>query len=88
MLSSFPGDCSEEQLKTLEQFRAIVTIHNGGTLDPRWNEIYLLRFLRARKFNLKETEKMWKDNISWRIKNNVDSLIVPSIKLRFTTFLS
>jgi uncharacterized protein YifE (UPF0438 family) len=45
---------------------------NNGTLDPRWDETYLLRFLRARKFNLKETEKMWRDYIGWRRKNNVD----------------
>lgn len=51
-------------------------VHNGGKLDPRWDEVYLLRFLRARKFNLKETEKMWNDYIAWRIKNGVDKLHV------------
>lgn len=40
-------------LKTLDQFKIIVTNHNGGVIDPRWDDIYLLRFLRARKFNLK-----------------------------------
>ena len=82
---SFPGDCSEEQLKSLEEFREIAAVHNGGKLDPRWDEVYLLRFLRARKFNLKETEKMWKDYIAWRVANGVDKLHVSPAPLRSTT---
>jgi hypothetical protein len=58
---------------------------DGGKMDPRWDEVYLLRFLRARKFNLKETEKMWRDHISWRIKNNIDSISVPYSLLSSTT---
>lgn len=51
---------------------------DGGKVDPRWDEVYLLRFLRARKFNIKETEKMWREHINWRIKNNIDNISVPS----------
>lgn len=70
--SGFPGDCSEDHLKALDSFKVVVTDFNGGSLDSRWDDAYLLRFLRARKFNLKETTIMWKDFINWRIKNNVD----------------
>lgn len=51
MLLRWPGDCSEEQLKALDDFRAFATKLNNGVLNPRWDEYYLLRFLRARKFN-------------------------------------
>lgn len=63
-------------------------VHNGGKLDPRWDEVYLLRFLRARKFNLKETEKMWKDYIAWRVKNGVDKLHVSTAISRSITSLN
>jgi len=51
----FPGDCSEEQLTALSKFVDIVRGRNEGVLDKQWDETYLLRFLRARKFNLKDT---------------------------------
>jgi len=73
--TGFPGDCSEEQLVALEKFREIVKARNNGELDPKWDDAYLLRFLRARKFNLKDTEKMWTDFILWRQKNHVDTLV-------------
>lgn len=56
----------------------MVVAIDGGKVDPRWDEVYLLRFLRARKFNLKETEKMWRDHINWRTKNYIDNISVPS----------
>lgn len=63
----------------------MVRVHNGGKLDVRWDEVYLLRFLRARKFNLKETDKMWRDYIDWRVKNGVDKLHVRTATFRSTT---
>lgn len=77
--SGWPGDCSPEQLAALEKFRVIAKDSNEGTLMPQWNDAYLLRFLRARKFNLEDTEKMWVDFVAWRRKNAVDTLqVLPS----------
>lgn len=39
----------------LDKFKVIAKGTNNGELDPRWDDAYLLRFLRARKFNLKDT---------------------------------
>lgn len=41
-----------------------------------FDDAYLLRFLRARKFSLEKTIKMWTDFIDWRVKNNVDNVWV------------
>ncbi len=68
--SGFPGDCSEEQLKALEQFRKEVT--EMGCTDPPYDDAYLLRFLRARKFDLKKTKIMWTNYIKCRNDEKVD----------------
>ena len=60
----------------MENFRAFVKELDGDQSNPNWDDHYLLRFLRARKFNKAETEKMWKDFINWRIQNNVDNAFV------------
>lgn len=72
----WPGDCSQDQLLALENFRGFVTTLNGGKIRGEWDDHYLLRFLRARKFNKEETEKMWKKFIEWRVQNNIDNAFV------------
>ena len=68
--SGFPGDCSEEQLQVLEQFRK--EVREMGCNDPPYDDAYLLRFLRARKFDLKKTKLMFTNYINWRKEENVD----------------
>ena len=63
VLCRWPGDCSQEQLQALDNFREFARELNGGTLDKQWDDHYLLRFLRARKFKKNETELMWKNFI-------------------------
>ncbi len=58
----------------LEQFRDQVT--KQGLNTSVFDDAYLLRFLRARKFNLEKTTKMWNDFIEWRVRNNVDNIYV------------
>ena len=50
--SGFMGDTSEEQEETLKEFKEII-VEQNLTSDPRYDDYYLLRFLRARKFNVK-----------------------------------
>ena len=42
----------------------------------QYDDAYLLRFLRARKFDLKKTLKMFDDFIAWRKKMGVDEIDV------------
>ena len=58
----------------LDQFRKIVTAMGLGS--PPYDDPYLLRFLRARKFDLKKTEKMFGDFIAWRKEKDVDNIHV------------
>ncbi len=58
-----------------------------GLADPPYDDAYLLRFLRARKFDLKKTEKMWVDFIEWRKQNGVDVINVKIIKKELGSFL-
>lgn len=68
--SGYLGDCSPEQLSALEKFRNQVQAMD--CLDDRFDDPYLLRFLRARNFDLPKTLEMWKNYIQWRKANNVD----------------
>lgn len=70
--SGFPGDCSEQQLKVLEEFRTAA--RNMGCADPPYDDAYLLRFLRARKFDLTKALQMWTNFIKWRHENKIDDI--------------
>jgi len=63
--TGFPGDCNQDQLKALEEFRKIIYTDMGLSNIP-YDEVYLLRFLRARKFDIKKTDLMFKAFIEWR----------------------
>lgn len=70
--SGFPGDCSDEQLATLEKFKKEVAAK--GISNPRFNDPYYLRFLRARKFDLTKSLAMFYDFVKWRGENDVDNI--------------
>jgi len=71
--SGYLNDCSPEQLATLAKFRKEVELM--GIFDERFDDPYLLRFLRARKFDLSKTLEMWKNYIKWRKEKNVDQAL-------------
>jgi len=58
----------DNQHDILKQFRNILTeediLHDGDTIGT--DDGTLLRFLRARKFNLKDAKKMFADCQEWR----------------------
>jgi len=68
------GDMSEDQEKALEQFRKYIK-DNSITDHPQYDDYYLLRFLRARKFDMEKTILMFTTFMSWRKENDVDNIL-------------
>lgn len=71
--SGYPADCSEQQLQTLATFRS--KVREAGCTDPAYDDTYLLRFLRARKFDLGKTMEMWTNFITWRQEKKIDDIL-------------
>lgn len=75
--SSFMGDMNEDQERALEIFRSWIK-DNNITDHPQYDDYYLLRFLRARKFDMDKTKLMFNNFIDWRRENDVDNVITVS----------
>ena len=63
-----------------EQYNALIT-WKGQLKDEKvidnfevYDDLFLLRFLRARKFDLVKTMEMFKKFINWRVEKNVDDI--------------
>jgi len=66
VLSSY----TPEQLSVLTKFREHVT--KQGDVSPMFDDVFLLRFLKARKFDFKKTCDMWNDYSTWRKEERLD----------------
>ncbi|GAA5925011.1 phosphatidylinositol/phosphatidylcholine transfer protein SEC14 [Sporobolomyces koalae] len=72
-LSGHPGHLTPEQVQTLAQFKEELKVE--GFYDPaKHDDAMLLRFLRARKFDLAAAKKMWIDTQKWKQSFHVDEL--------------
>jgi len=58
----------------LEQFKEKIIKENLLTDLSHFDDLYLLRFLRARKFDLEKTYLMFQNFIKWRIQESVDTI--------------
>ncbi|KAG9289869.1 hypothetical protein G9A89_015449 [Geosiphon pyriformis] len=68
------GSLSPQQAETLEKFRQ--ELITAGVFDEkRHDDACLLRFLRARKFDLNKAKKMFLDCEKWRKEFGVDELV-------------
>lgn len=68
------GDMSEDQERGLEEFKKYLSENNLAT-HPMYDDYYLLRFLRARKFDQEKTKLMFNNFAQWRIDNGVDTIL-------------
>ncbi|KAL8277621.1 hypothetical protein RQP46_010053 [Phenoliferia psychrophenolica] len=72
-LSGHPGHLSPEQSHILEKFKVELTAE--GFYDPeKHDDPALLRFLRARKFDIPKAKIMWIDTQKWKVAFKVDEL--------------
>jgi hypothetical protein len=67
-------DMSEEQTAALHVFKQYIR-ENNLTSDPTYDDYYLLRFLRARKFDMDKTKLMFNNFLDWRKENDVDNIL-------------
>ena len=67
---------NKSQYEALEKFKE--KILNEGLLKEfgNFDDVYLLRFLRARKFDLEKTFLMFNNFLKWRVENGVDQIEV------------
>ncbi|KAF7327598.1 cobW domain-containing protein [Mycena kentingensis (nom. inval.)] len=64
------GNLSKSQASALDELKA-----SGEFLDPRHDDAWLLRFLRARKFDVAKTKEMLRACEKWRKEFGVDELV-------------
>ncbi|GAA6025525.1 hypothetical protein JCM8202_001222, partial [Rhodotorula sphaerocarpa] len=71
--SGHPGNLTQEQKAALQQFKE--ELRAAGYYDPeKHDDAMLLRFLRARKFNLAASKEMWINTQKWKQSFKVDEL--------------
>lgn len=78
-LATRPGyypNLSDTQLEAIAQFKEMISRENLLLDDSTEHEIFrLLRFLRARNFNVQNAFLMLKSDVEWRQQNNHNKLI-------------
>jgi hypothetical protein len=72
--SGFPYDINESQFHNFVKWKQQLYDENILTNFNYYDDYYLLKFLRARKFDLKKTMIMFKNFLEWRQKENVDNI--------------
>lgn len=72
--TGFMDDLSEAQKACLDELRSYCK-ENNIAQHPQYDDYYLLRFLRARKFDMDKTKLMFNTFLDWRKENEVDDII-------------
>ena len=72
--SGFYDELNQTQFDALQKWKS--QLKEGNVIDnfEIYDDLFLLRFLRARKFDLEKTVLMFKKFLQWRIDMNVDDL--------------
>jgi len=72
--SGFYDELNQEQFDNLQKWKE--QLKNNNIIDnfEIYDDLFLLRFLRARKFDLEKTMEMFKKFLQWRIDMHVDEL--------------
>ena len=72
--SGFYNELNQAQFDALQQWKQNLTSQNVLPNLDNYDDLFLLRFLRARKFDLEKTMEMFKKFLQWRIDMKVDEI--------------
>ena len=72
--SGFYNELNQTQFDALQQWKTQLKDQNVIDNFEIYDDLFLLRFLRARKFDLVKTMEMFKKFLQWRIDMKVDEL--------------
>jgi hypothetical protein len=72
--SGFYNELNQAQFNALQQWKQNLTSQNVLPNFDNYDDLFLLRFLRARKFDIEKTMEMFKKFLQWRIDMKVDEL--------------
>ncbi|XP_065302706.1 SEC14-like protein 2 isoform X1 [Dermacentor albipictus] len=70
-MSGYLGDLSARQQAALDKFREAV----ADVKKPWHSDACLLRWLRAREFDVSKAERMYRNDLEWRKENGVDDIL-------------
>ncbi|KAM7312137.1 SEC14-like protein 2 [Ixodes scapularis] len=70
-MSGYVGDLSDLQQQALDQLKDRIQ----DIWKEEFTDYFLLRWLRARDFDVSKAESMLRQNQKWRRENNIDSLL-------------
>jgi len=73
--SGFYDQLNQTQYDALQKLKEELVTQNVLPNLNDYDDLFLLRFLRARKFDLEKTMIMFKNFLKWRIDMNVDELL-------------
>ncbi|XP_042149773.1 SEC14-like protein 2 [Ixodes scapularis] len=69
-MSGYLEDLSDRQRAALDRFRSAIADVDGERTDR-----FLLRWLRAREFDVSKAEDMFRQDVEWRSKNGMSSIL-------------
>jgi len=72
--TGYPGKLTEHEAGVLERLKGALR-ESHDQWDPRWDDTYLLRFCRARKFDFDAVWLMFSNMLKWRKENKVDGIL-------------
>nr|XP_054768173.1 SEC14-like protein 2 [Lytechinus pictus] len=82
-MSGQQGQLTDKQREKLTKFKDNLK----DVLQPKHDDVMLLKFLKARRFDLKKAEDMFRKDLKWREENKVDTVMewfkVPEVFKRY-----